>query len=853
MAARNALRTMSGLRRLAVAEGRRRPGRIVVTVLTVALGAGTLTTALILGDSAESAINDGAAVEMQNVDIVMRSEIAAARESAQTLLGAASTDITPDQVNAVGQVPQVQSVGTLVRASAVARTGDINRGISIESLASVPTFQWQRWAAGRPPAKSTEIALTQHTLDEMRIGMGDQVQIGHPGVGYANFTVVGIIDTRGSLSRQSSAYGIVTETVARSLAGIEGVNTLLVDVRDGGDVGKAIDGIYAVAPVGWAQSTADLVDNAMSFQGGRVKALGTVVAVLAAVSCLVAAITSATTTAAGLATRRRTWALARCIGAGRGHVAGLVAAEAFVLAAVGALVGVFGGLLASRLALPVVGLIPGLPELQSSSFTVNPSSLIVPVLVAVGLALAGAVVPAVLAARIAPSMALRSMPPGRRRSGALALVAAVVLTALGAVAAFVGAEDASVPVVLAGVAVIVLAAGALLSPLLKVGAGALASVLKSAPVKLGLRDVVQRPRAAAIEGVAVALAVGMIAMSWVALASVQETTSARLSKSPLPDLTIGAPEGSGVIEKSTLKDLRKIDGVAEAVGLEFGVDVTVEGEGERSHVSLATGTVAVDPHELDAVLPDGFPVSELRDDTVYLPTVAFPPFPDGTRVTLSGPDGQVGDLAVQYVKGLELPAVVSSATLSKVTGERETRVIWLALDSGVDRVLVADEITGVAILAGQLPVSGPVITDIKITEALSTARSAAVAILAVAALVAAIGAAVTASLSVADRAREHAMLRAIGLPRTALGRLLASRVLFIAATSALVGLVAGALAGIAASRIIAVGLGLDPKTDPALLPVLVIGAITVLLVRSAALLPMERASYVRPARALARA
>lgn len=715
-------RSAGALRRLAVAEARRRPGRVVVTLLTVALGAGALTTALTLGDSVQTAIRDGLAVEYRGADIVVRSEIAAAEESADTLLGSPSTAVTVDDLDEILGLPGVATAASMVRATAVAQVGDVARGISIESLPTATSMQWQGWIRGRPPANGTEIALSQYALDELRIGLGDQVALGHPGVGRALFTVVGIVDTRGSLTRQSTTYGITTAPVAQSLAG-------------------------------WPQLTRDLVSASADAEGARVGALGAVVAALAAIASLGAAITAVTTTAAGLATRRRTWALARCIGADRRQVGLLVATEALLLGVAGAVVGVLAGLLIARLCLPLVGLVPGLPRLEASSFTVERSSLLVPLALSAALALAGSLVPAWLAARIAPSAALRQLPP-RRAARHLMPVVALVLLALGVAAARFGADERS-PWWLAGGALLaIVAVGLALTSVLAVGARVVAARFPSTPARrLGLLDVVRRPRAAATEAVAVALAVGMIAMSWVAIGSVQEATSARLSESSLPDLVIGAEAGAGVIASSTVEALDDIDGVAEAVPVEFGVDVSITGRGERSTVTLANGTAAANAHELGEVLPDGLGGEVVRDHTVYLPKAAFPPYPAGEKVTLKGPDGTLDGLAVEYVDDLGLPAAVSPTTLAKVSEKRETRLVWLALEPGANRAAVTDEITGAAILAGQHPVSGPVITDLRVTEALTTARAAAVAILAIAVVVAAIGAAATASLTVAERAR----------------------------------------------------------------------------------------------------
>lgn len=842
-------RPFMALKRLSVAEARKRPGRVLVTLGTVALGSAALTSALTLGASVETAVDDAIKVEFTGVDVLQRSDQTAGEDSAGAA-AATSNGIGTRDLKRIRAIDDVKMTGTAVRATAVAQVGDVVRGISLESLNSGPSFVWQRWAQGRPPSSAGEVGLSQYTLDELRIGLGDMVALGRPGVDTAQYRVVGVVDTRGSLERLSSMYGIVTPEVAESLAGLAGPNTVVVDVEEGADVHGVLDEINRVAPIGLPQTIDDILSARRAVQGGQIDAMAAVVAALASVSCLVAAITSATTTGASLTSRRRIWALARCVGASRWHIGGLVAAEALVLGLAGSVVGVLFGLGLARLSLPLVGLLPGLPELQANAFTVTGTAVLLPVLMSVTLAMAGAIVPVVLAARIPPSAALKATSSSTATYSRMRTLAALVLVSAGTALGFLAAGVSGLWAVL-GTAMVLVGVGLVLTPVLVGVASRAAGRSRSVAVRLGLLDVVRRPRAAAVEAIAVFLAVGMIALSWVALGSVQEATSERLSQSPRPDLTIGSVVGSASISDHTLHDIKEIDGVAAAVPVPFASRADITGRGRDGRASLSIGTAGGSASALGAALPGDFAARAVRDDTIYIEKTAFPPFFAKSKVTLAGPAGRVRGLNVRYVKDLGLPTLVSPATLAKVSTSTQRRLIWVALKPGADRAEVVDKITGIAVLGGQLPVTGPVVLDIRVASALSTARAAAVAILALAVLVAVVGAAATAALSIRERSREHATLRALGLDRESLARLLATRVLFVSSLAALLGVATGGVIGVVASRIVLAKLELDPRVAVPLLSIGVVVAATVSAVRLAALIPMERASYVPPSRALA--
>lgn len=827
---------------------RRSPARVVIAVLTIALGAAALASAFVLGASMKTAITNGLTIQYAGVDVVNNAGVATGQDSVSTGDAGIQGFSAKDQ-KAIGKLPAVAAYGTSFSTVAVAQVGELTRGVTLDSLNTHEAFRWQGWSAGRAPSGSNEIGLTDFTLKQLHIRLGDAVAITQPGLGRFRLEVVGVVDTHGSLQYQSKMYGIVSESVAQYLSGLTDPNTLLIDAEAGAYIPALINEINAVAPRGLPQSASDILSANESLALQQIDAMSAVVTGLAGVSSLVAAVTAMTTAGASLAARRRSWALLRCVGAGRRYVAAMVAGEAIVVGLIGGVIGVLVGVGLARAAVPLVGLVPGLPTLDADSFTVPGYAIWVPLLVALLLSAAGSLVPAWLAARIPPSAALQTTIASAPPPSGLRLLTALAITATGSLFAFHGLAAHSLSHGVIGVVVLLVGFGMLLAFALMWSARALATGVRDTNINLGFLDVVRRPRAATIEAVSITLAVSMVALSIVTLASVQSTTSARLDQSPAPDLKVGLVTGAPIAPE-VVEDLGAVEGVAEAVPVSFGRDISIRGAGETGKVVLTTGTATGEASDLGSALPFELPIDQVRDDTVYIVDSNYPPFHENKTVTVSGPGGKAKGLKVEYVDDLPVPTLVSPATMKKVAKETTVNEVWLKLNEGGDRSKTVDLVTGVAILGGQLPVGGATILDLRVASAFATAQAAAVAILAIAVLVAVIGAAATAALSVNERARTHAMLRAIGLNRRGLHRLLALRLTLVATVGALLGVVVGGLLGVIASGGVAHAIGLSPRVSVPALAVLGVVVVTVIAVRIAALIPVERASYIPPSRAL---
>ena len=190
-------------------------------------------------------------------------------------------------------------------------------------------------------------------------------------------------------------------------------------------------------------------------------------------------------------------------------------------------------------------------------------------------------------------------------------------------------------------------------------------------------------------------------------------------------------------------------------------------------------------------------------------------------MSLVGPKGTVKGLKVVYLDNFDLPSLVTPALLEKVTKHTEVRTAWLRLGDGVDRAAVLDKVGGAAVLAGQVPVGGPALLDLKLSRAIAVTTAASTAFLAVALLVAVIGAVLVTIVSVAERWHEHAVLRALGLERPQLRRLLLVRTQAVALAAAVVGIALGLLVGLTGSTLLTRALHIPAVHHIPLLPIFV--------------------------------
>ncbi|MBM6699876.1 FtsX-like permease family protein [Bifidobacterium pullorum subsp. saeculare] len=602
---------------------------------------------------------------------------------------------------------------------------------------------------------------------------------------------------------------------------------------------------------------------------------------------LVAALVIANTFQVLVAQRRRTLALLRTIGANTGQLYRSVVLEAATLGVLASLLGVAAGTGIMALVTET-----GLLESMGLHARLVMSWQVVAVPLAFGtlmtmLASLGA---ARAATAVTPMEALRPMDltertrrAGRVRgvlgalmivAGAAATVAAVVwvrrnLTALSGSTADADAYQLWLLAAIAGCALVfaglVVTAVFWLPHLIK-GAGWIVSHAGPAAV-IADANIQRNPRRIAATGAALLIGVTLVSTIATGAASGKATMTAALDTRYSVDVILSGPG----VDTALTDQVRAVDGVKAVADMSSATGRFKDSGKDQGVLLLGAKNLA----QVGSVVNADLAGARLDRGTALFPAYSATTgaklhfaggsvdiTPDGGAATADGADAAAVRLAVSQadyrrISDLYAASAFVSADLfvdGTLAADGHMALVSLERNAGRDLSAVFADIQSVASKASQVTVAGPAAERETWEQSIDAMMALLVALLAVAVLIALIGVANTLSLSVIERTRESATLRAIGMTCGQLRRSLAIEALLIAVVSGLVGLVAGTLFGWAGSQMVfsllgdgGVSLSVEWGVDGAVL------AISVLAALLASVFPARRAVRTPPVEALAEA
>jgi putative ABC transport system permease protein len=410
-----------------------------------------------------------------------------------------------------------------------------------------------------------------------------------------------------------------------------------------------------------------------------------------------------------------------------------------------------------------------------------------------------ALAPARSATRVAPLAALRpaDAPTLRARSGRTRLVISLLAlvggfgalgggvllgmngsTQFGLVAAVGGGALAFFGVVLSAV---------LWLPRVAAFLGGL--VARTGPAaRLAVANTLRNPRRTAATSTALLIGVTLVTMMSTGAAS------ARMSADSLLDETFPYDVSVTASAPEYLEDLR--DTVADTPGVADTALVTT------ATVTLGgvedSSVVAADPGELAAVVNVPEEAGRLTEGSILLTQATADEMSVGAGdpVTVAGTDGSV-DLTVVITGADPLNRVITAADLDRsgVAPEDTMTDVWAHISGAEPTTVLADVQDAVAQVDGESFVMGPAAQAAQFRQVVDVILGIVVGLLAVAVVIALIGVTNTLSLSVIERTRESATLRAIGLSKEQLRGMLAVEGVLIAGVGAILGMVLGLVFG----------------------------------------------------------
>lgn len=772
--------------------------RLALSALAIVLGVSFVSGAFVLTDTMGKAfdglfstVNAGTAVNVQPKGAGDGSDFS--RE--QKLLPASLVD----QVRHVSGVKyaegSIYGYAQLVgkNGKAIGGNGPPTAGVNWGGGASAPT-SIITMKSGRGPRAPNEVTIDAGLAGTSGYHTGDQVTV-LTMLGQRRFTVVGVYGYRSTSSLGGSTTMAFTDPVAQQLMAKPGQYDSITVAADDG-VGQAAlrDRIAAQLPgnveaVTGKQSADQQSTNVKS----SLKFFSTFLLIFAGVALFVGAFLIFNTFSMLIAQRSKELALMRALGASKGQVLRSVVVESLLVGAFAGVVGLGAGILVAiglRAGLGAVGV-----DLPTTTLVVSVRTVVVSLLVGIVVTVLAALLPARKASAVPPMAALRDVATPDGPTWRISALGAVTLL-LGA-AAMAYALLGSAALAFLGIGAVLFFIGvAALSPLASVPVtGLLGRLLaRGTPGRLGRQNAMRNPRRTA--ATAAALMIGLALVSAIGVVGQSVKTSIRSTI----DSTIGADfvlnSQTPGFSPAVATKVAGLPGVQSALPLSGG---EVRLDGARTYVT-AISARAIDDHRivlkrqagtLTGLRPGALLVAqkEAAKQHLHVGSTVRVDFPKGSprdlRVAGTYEDNQLaGSYLLDSSAARQFQSPLAFAALVTKTENASAATVRHELDRATQdqaTITVQDRSDFASSTAGQVD---QLIAIIYVLLALSV-------------LIAVLGIVNTLALSVLERTRELGLLRAIGMGRRQVRRMVRVESVLVAVFGGLLGVVVGVGLGVA--------------------------------------------------------
>jgi putative ABC transport system permease protein len=715
--------------------------------------------------------------------------------------------------------------------------------------------------SGHAPRGPTEVMVDADTADKHDLKLGDELRT-IAATGDIRARIVGIASWKVTNPGAAVVY-FDTETAQRTLLGATGRFTQVsVTAADGvsdaqlkQNVSGALDGAYKI------QTAKETADENRKDVGAFMNVIKYAMLGFAGIAFLVGIFLIINTFSMLVAQRTREIGLMRAIGSSRRQVNRSVLVEALLLGFVGSILGVGAG----------VGIAVGLMKLMSMAgmnlstddLTVKVTTPVVGLILGVVVTVLAAYLPARRAGKVSPMAALRDAgTPADGKAGRIRGLLGVLLTGAGAYALYAAAtadKASDGALMLGGGVVLSLIGFVVIGPLL---AGAVVRVISAVllrafgPVgRMAERNALRNPRRTGATGAALMIGLALVACLSVVGSSMVASATSELDKSVGADFIVMAQQQRIVPQAE--KAMQQTPGLAHVTSYK-DIDATLTSPDGKTD---DTGLTAADPTYAE----------DLRRTTT-----------EGTLSAAYGKDAMsvgsdyakkhgvhVGDTISVAFKGGETAklkvAAITDDDTSIDQGARYTSIETLRKYLPADRIPQnvimfakakdGQEEAAYAALKKSLDAYPQYQvrdqTDYKeeLKDQVGQLLNMVYGLLALAIIVAVLGVVNTLALSVVERTREIGLLRAIGLSRRQLRRMIRMESVVIALFGALLGLGLGMGWGATAQQLLALeGLNVLEIPWPTIIGVFIGSAFVGLF---AALIPAFRAGRMNVLNAIA--
>lgn len=819
--------------------------RLFMSGLAIVLGVAFLSGVLVFSNGLSTTFDS--IIYGSTPDAVVRAQDT--DEFSGGISGQSAAVMTPDTVDALAALPEVARADGDVNGgglSLLASDGTLVGGTGAPTIAfnyhdgpNMDGDEMLLLEQGRWPSGTDEVVLDEGAAEAGDYEIGDDVAMLAPfGAFERTAKLVGTAEFNGGGTAGATLLIFSTEGAQDIFfEGKDVFNRISLTAADGVSQAQLVAAADQVLPKGFESATGDQVaEESQDAIGSFLDVIKTFLLVFAIIAVIVGGFIIVNTFSILIAQRTRELALLRALGASRRQVTRSVLVEAFVLSLIASTAAIGLGLLLAR-GLAGVFRSFGL-DIAGNALDLTQRAAVISYVVGIGVTVLAAYLPARRAGRIAPIAAMRAdSAPERGSLRRRTLIGAVVLL-IGAGFAVAGVVQSDAALIGVGAVVWILTIAAISSvvgrPVLLL-CRSLFARLFGAPGQLAGENALRDPRRTG--ATASALMIGL------ALVSTIGVLAASLNKSV-----------DDVVDEQFTADLL----VQSTTFLPFSTEVgdrieEVDGIGVMSRQQFTTARYDDDTVYLtgnDASFDDIYQLKVLDGRQRISGDEAFITEDFATEHDLGV--GDTIDLGFQGGTTLE-PTVVGVVENSEVGGSvnvpldqlaeagvlRQDTSISILLEPGADAQVVHDRVDDAAKSVPIVGVYDKTEFSDQIREQVNQLLYMIYGLLALAIVIAVIGIINTLGLSVIERTREIGLLRAIGMSRTKLRRMITLESVTIAVLGAVLGMALGLTIGVLLQRSLSdelTSLGLP------LNQLLVFLAIAVVVGVLAALIPAIRAA-----------
>ncbi|MET7863196.1 ABC transporter permease [Micromonospora taraxaci] len=755
--------------------------RMLLSALAVVLGVAFVAGTMIFVDGMRAGTYERAGTFDRHTDLGVYS---AGREVLPPAL--------VDRVRAVDGV--AAAAGELTNTAGVLGV-DGRPVLGFTMLVAIPTEGALRSydvVAGRLPDRAGEVVLDAPTVAAEGFALGAAVRVGGSSGPARPYTLVGTVDVAGTARDVGGPFVGMVGPDALALTGERGYGRILVAARPGASVAALTDRLRAViGGEAVVKSRQQILDEAVEDAVRNVDQFRMLLLIFVGVAVVVAGFVIANTFAIVLAQRTRRTALLRLVGATRGQVFRAAVLESAVLglvaSACGVLLGVVlaGGmrLLMSRLDAPVAG-----------GLTVTGSTVLTGLLLGTALTVCAALLPAWRGTRVAPVAALTdaAVQPARA-AGRVRLAVGAVVLAVG-VAALIGAANAGQLLLVAAGGVLaffgIVLFGPVLVPALARVFGWPARRVLGATGDLAVANTTRNPRRVAASATALVIGIGLVSAFMV---------GARSTKDGI-ERSVDAQIGTDFV----------VSGIGQNLPAPLAGELTARPELGVVHEQRSTVVADVEIRAAHPALVGRTLGAVLAGDAgrigpgqvlVHRELAQARGWQVGSPVTVRGHSFHVAAVVTDDTSGDGAPTghVIDMADADFAALFPDQRGFLAEIDpaAGVSAEQAREVIETVL---GRYPTVNLLDQGAykkMLTGTVDMLLVFVTALLGLAVVIALVGVANTLSLSVVERTRENAVLRAVGLSRGRMRAVLAVEAVLMALVGAVLGVALGT--GVSAS------------------------------------------------------